>query len=205
MPIEPILIVVAFFLFLIGIIVWAVRYGRRKNREKNEQYQTFALRLGLTYSERKHLFIKLPTLSGKYSNKDVEVYEKIQGAGKNQTVFTIIQLKNTPHNFQFRIGKEHFFSKIGKKMGFHDIEFDNHELDKKFLFKSKDEDQFRSLMNYKVIYELEGIESKFKGSLMHDNHTLTYTQLGVLTKPVQFDDLEDVLKFLVTLSEKSSY
>lgn len=202
MPIGPILIIAAFFLFLIGIVVWAIRYGRRKNKEKNQRYRDFALRLNLAYNEKPHLFVKLPVLSGTFRNHPIELYEKVKGSGKNQTFYTIVELQGSLHNFQFRIGKEHFFSKIGKKFGFKDIEFDQFELDKKFLFKSKDEEQFRALMNYKILHELEGIADHLKGSIEHIDGVLSYTQVGVLSKPEQFDGIEKVIHFMEQLMRK---
>lgn len=201
----PILIIIAFFGGLILLIVWAIRYGKRKNREKNLKYQDFALRLNLKYGERAHLFIKLPALTGTFRNNPVEIYEKVTGSGKHQTYFTIITYTGTPHNFQFSIGKEHFFSKMGKKIGFKDIEFDNHELDKKFLFKSKDEDQFRALMNYKILHDLEGVAEQLKGTIDHKDGVLTYTQLGVLTKEEHFEGVEKVFHFMEKLMHKSAY
>lgn len=202
MPIGPILIILAFFLFLIGIIVWAIRYGRRKNKEKNQRYRDFALRLNLVYNEKPHLFVKLPVLTGTFRNHSIKLYEKVIGSGKNQTFYTIIEFPGSSHNFQFRIGKEHFFSKIGKKIGFKDIEFDQFELDKKFLFKSKDEAQFRALMNYKILHELEAITEHLKGSIEHADGVLSYTQVGVLSKPEHFEGLEKVLHFMEQLMRK---
>lgn len=202
MPIGPILIILAFFLFLIGIIVWAIRYGRKKNKEKNQRYRDFALRLNLEYNERPHLFVKLPVLTGTFRNHPIKLCEKVIGSGKNQTFYTIIEFTGSSHDFQFRIGKEHFFSKIGKKIGFKDIEFDQFELDKKFLFKSKDEDQFRALMNYKILHALEAIDEHLKGSIEHVDDVLSYTQVGVLSKPEHFEGLEKVMYFMEQLMHK---
>lgn len=201
----PFLILFLFLGLMVAIVVWAIRYSRRKNREKNARYQEFGLRHNLTYSEQPYMFIKLPYLAGKIGDHTLDIYEKVVGSGKHQTYYTVINFSNSPHNFQFRIGKEHFFSKIGKKMGFQDIEFDNHELDKLFLFKSDNEDQFRSIMNYKILHDLEGIAPKIKGGIQNENGNLNYTQLGVLSKPEQFEDIEAILKFMTKLVQKSSY
>lgn len=138
----------------------------------------------------------IPHLSGKWKEHYVEIYERIVGSGKNQTVYTQIKFSNSPHNFQFRIGKEHFFSKIGKAIGFKDIEFDDLEMDKKFLFKSKDEDRFRTLMNYKILHDLQGVEKAITGNIENKDGVLMYTLVGVLNKQEKVDDLEKVLKFM---------
>ena len=199
----PIVAVIVAFSLLIGLTVWLIRYGRKKNRKKNELYKNLGLKLGLQYTESKHFFVMIPHLGGRWRNHNVEVYEKIVGSGKNQTVYTNIRFSNSPHNFQFRIGKEHFFSKIGKKMGFKDIEFDNFELDKKFLFKSKDESEFRILMDYKLLHDLQGIEHCIKGNIQNDRNVLSYSMVGAITKAEKMEELEKVLGFMGKLMEKS--
>lgn len=180
----------------IGVIVWAIRYARKQSKKKNDMYRALGLKLDMNYSETKHMLVKVPHLSGTRNDRLFEIYEYIVGSGKNQTVYTAIRYHKSPHNFQFRIGKENFFTKVGKKMGFKDIEFDNMELDKTFLFKSKDEDQFRSIMDYKLLHDLEGIEKSIRGTIENKDGLLTYTVVGATNKQERFDDLENVMSFM---------
>ncbi len=163
-------------------------------------YKELALRLNLEYSEIKHSFIKIPHLVGNWKKNQIEIYERIVGAGKNQTIYTHAKFYNSPHNFQFRIGKEHFFSKMGKVIGFKDIEFDNLELDKKFLFKSKDEGQFRTVMNYKVLHDLEGIEKSLAGHIENKDGILMYTVVGTMNSKEKIAAFEKVLMFMSRLT-----
>lgn len=199
---KPIVVLVITIGLLIGLIVFLLRYSKKKSRQKNELYKSLGLKLNLTYSESKHFLIMIPHLNGKWRDHYVEIYEKIVGSGKSQAVYTNIRFSKSPHNFQFRIGKEHFFSKAGKKMGFKDIEFDNFELDKKFLFKSKDESQFRSIMDYKLLHDLEEIVGCFRGDIYNQKGVMTYTMAGVANKPERIDELEKILQFMGKLMEQ---
>ena len=195
----PIIAIVVFFIFVIGIIVFAIKYGKKKNKEKNDRYQDLGRRLNLEFVETKHLFVKIPYLSGNWKNQYVEIYEKIVGSGKNQTIYTYIVIHKSPHNYQFKIGKENFFTKVGKKMGFKDIEFDNLELDKKILFKSKDESQFKTLMDYKKLHDLEGVADSIRGTIQNKDGQLTYVMVGAIHKAERMEELEKVLYFMETL------
>lgn len=198
----PVLTAIVAFSMIIGLIVFIIRYQVKKNRQKNDLYKELGLRLNLTYTEQKHFFIRIPHLSGNWQNHHVEIYERIVGSGKNQTVYTNIQFNRSPHNFEFRIGKEYFFSKIGKKIGFKDIEFDDLDLDKTFLFKSKEEDRFRTLMDYRILHDLQGVASSMRGSIKNQNGLLTYTFVGVANKPEKIAELEKILRFMGKLMDR---
>ena len=197
-------IVIGVFVVLIGGIVLLFRWAIRKSKKKNEMYRAFGLKLDMVYTESRHMMVKVPHLSGTRNGLPLEIYEYIVGSGKNQTVYTAIRYSQSPHDFQFRIGRENFFTKVGKKMGFKDIEFDNFELDKKFLFKSKDEEQFRALMDYKLLHDLEGIVKSIRGTIENKNGLLTYTMAGNASKPERFDELEEVLSFMDKIVTKEN-
>ncbi len=200
---EFVILFGALALFVL-VIIWAVRYARKQSKKKNDMYRALGLKLDMNYSETKHMLVKVPHLSGTRNERLFEIYEHIVGSGKNQTVYTNIRYHQSPHNFQFRIGKENFFTKVGKKMGFKDIEFDNMELDKKFLFKSKDEEQFRTLMDYKLLHDLEGIVPSIRGTIENKDGLLTYTVVGATNKQERFEELENVMRFMDKIIEKEA-
>lgn len=198
---ESILGLLAFIAIMILLIVLLFRYTRKKHREKNELFKDLANRLQLNYTEKTQRFMILPRLEGFWRDKELLIYEKVVGSGKNQTIFTVVEFPTSPYDFNFKIGKEHFFSKVGKKLGFKDIEFDNFELDQKFLFKAKEEDQFKSMMNYKLLHELSGIEASLVGNIENIDRKLSYTITGIVNKPDKMAKLESVMGFLVKLME----
>lgn len=200
---EFVILFGALALFVL-VIIWAVRYARKQSKKKNDMYRALGLKLDMNYSETKHMLVKVPHLSGNRNERLFEIYEQIVGSGKNQTIYTMIRYHQSPHNFQFRIGKENFFTKVGKKMGFKDIEFDNMELDKKFLFKSKDEEQFRTLMDYKLLHDLEGIVPSIRGTIENKDGLLTYTVVGATNKQERFEELENVMRFMDKIIEKEA-
>lgn len=186
---------------LIALIVVLVRYGKKKNKQKLERYRDLGLKLGLEYSESKHFFIMVPHLGGTRKGKRVEIFEQIVGSDKNQQVYSNVKIYNS-HNFQFKIGKEHLFSKMGKALGLKDIEFDNFELDKKFLFKSKDEGQFRTLMDYQILQDLMQIESDIVGTIHNDAGVLSYSVLGDAGNDERMRRLVSVFHFMEKLAAK---
>lgn len=125
------LIILMFAALAVFIIVIA-RYAGKVNQRKIERFQALALKMNLKHENRKPNFLSanLNYLTGFVRQYPIEIYEKIIGSGKNSHLYTCISIKNTSLNYNFSIGKEHFFSKIGKTFGFKDIEFDNPEFDK---------------------------------------------------------------------------
>lgn len=201
---EILVLVLSLGLF-VAIIVWAVRYTKKINRRKDEMYKKFAERYGLQHMTSKYMLVMLNQMKGQIDGMDVDIYEKMEGSGKNKQVVTRVKITNTPFDFDFKIGKEHLFSKAGKLMGFQDIEFNDEEFDKKFRLKSKQEDKFRSLMNVNMQNELKQLEKDLAATIHHDNHVMSYSNYGPLTKEDQFESFERVVKFMLKLTQQKVY
>jgi len=193
------LILIIILLTLVGGVVLLVKYAKKANRIKVELNMALANKLGLTYSLRKKGISKLCSLDGTRNGLPISIHEKIVGSGKNQRMFTAVSFSPSPFNFEFSISKEHFFSKIGKNIGFKDIEFDNFEFDKKFLLKSKQEDQFRQLLDYNMQHKLTGIYNVMKGQILSNSTEFSYTIPGGFAKQENVDDFEKVLAFMEAL------
>lgn len=199
---EIAILVLALGIF-VGIIVWAVKYTKKINNRKHEFYAEFANKRGFTHRQEKYMLAMLNTLEGEIAGCPVRIFEKMEGSGKSKQVVTRIVVDNTPWNFDFRMGKEHFFSKAGKMLGMQDIEFGDAEFDKNFLLKSKDEPQFRDLMTLNIQNELRMIKDDLRSSIYHTSGSLAYMNYGPLAKQDQFDSFERVVNFMEKLlSEK---
>ncbi len=194
-----IVVLVGFFALLIGIIVLSVRFVKKQNNKKIELFKDWALRLNLQHEHKKQLLAKLNTLSGELDGVPVVIYEHIVGSGKNQVLYTTINFAPNPFDFDFRIGKEGFFSKVGKAFGGKDIEFGDEEFDKKFLLKSKEESRFRSLMDFRMQGELRTIEKQLKGNILSTNAGFTYSLVGGFSKQAKLEEFEKVMSFMRTL------
>jgi hypothetical protein len=192
-----ILALVGFFGILIAIIVFSIRFVKKQNNRKIELFQQWGLRLNLKHEHKKQLLAKLNSLSGELDGKPVIIYEHIVGSGKNQVLYTTVTFAPNPFDFDFKIGKEGFFSKVGKSFGSKDIEFGDEEFDKKFLLKCKDEeDRFRSLMDVRMQGALSSIEKQLKGNIMSTNAGLTYSLVGGFNKQAKLEEFEKVMTFM---------
>ncbi|MFT5821573.1 MAG: hypothetical protein ACI8ZM_002826 [Crocinitomix sp.] len=190
---------IAFFGILIGIIVLAIRFVKKQNMKKIELYKQWGLRLNLAHEYKKQLLAKLNSLTGELDGMPVVIYEHIVGSGKNQVLYLTVTFAPNPFDFDFKIGKEGFFSKVGKSFGAKDIEFGNEEFDKKFLLKCKEEDRFRSLMDFRMQEELRNIEKQLKGAILSSNAGFTYSLVGGINKQAKLDEFERVLDFMRAL------
>lgn len=187
------------------IIVWAVKHTKKTNQRKNEMYSQFALKRGLEHTTSKYFMAQLHNVEGTIDGFNVQIFEKMEGSSKSKQVMTRIIFSNPPFDFDFKIGKEHIFSKTGKMLGLKDVEFDNPEFDKKFLMKSKDETKFKSLMNHNMQHELAAIEKDLKAAIRHSHGTLTYVNYGPLVKEEQFQSFERVLDYMFRLMKEKYY
>ncbi len=191
-----IVILVGFFALLIGVIVLSIRFVKKQNNKKIVLFQEWALRLNLQHEHKKQLLAKLNTLSGELDGVPVVIYEHIVGSGKNQVLYTTVTFAPNPFDFDFRIGKEGFFSKVGKSFGAKDIEFGDEEFDKTFLLKSKEEGKFRSLIDFRMQQELREIETSLAGTIASANGGFTYSIMGGFTKEEKIAEFENVLNFM---------
>ena len=200
-----IVILIAAVGFFVAIIVWAVKYTKKVNARKEILYKAFGEKHKLQFSQSKYLMARLNSLVGEVEGMQVSIVEKMEGSGKNKSVVTRLIFTGTPIDFDFKIGKEHIFSKAGKALGMKDIEFNNAEFDKKFLMKSKEEDKFRSLMNPNMQAALSALQKDMSATIRHDNNTMSYVQYTPLVKEAQFQSFERVYEFMLKLCKEKYY
>lgn len=195
-PVIFIVLVLFFVLIGFGIL-------KKRNAKKEVQFKDIALKYNLEFFKSKSFFegTKLQ-LKGKYKDLPIEIYETIKGSGKHKVRYTNVSLACPDFGFSFSIGKENFLSRIGKWVGFNDIEFQDMQLDKTYLFKSKDESKFRALMTHDILAELSRIKLSMKGAINYDSKGLTYAMPVELTDSAKTSDLESILSFMGKLITK---
>jgi len=197
-------ILIGALLLFVGLIVLLFRWVINLNKKKVIMFQEWGLKMGLNHTQSKYMLNRLNDLQGEINNYQVHVYEKIVGSGKHQTVVCNFSITPSPFNFEFRIGKEHFFSKTGKLLGLKDVEIGDEKFDKIFLLKSKDESQLKSVINYKIQGELMQIKDALKSSIYVDANAITYATIQPVAKQKQLDDFEKVLHFALSLLKEHS-
>lgn len=201
----PIIILIVALSVFVGIIVWAVKYTKKANAKKAILYGDFAKKHGCEHTQSKYMMAMLNEVKGEIEGMEFHMYEKMEGSGKNRHVVTRVHLNNTPIDFEFKIGKEHIFSKAGKMLGMKDIEFNNAEFDKKFLMKSKDEQKFRSLMNPNMQAGLSAIQKDMSATIYHKDNQMTYLQYTPLVKEAHFQSFERVFDYMLKLCKEKYY
>lgn len=196
------LVLIAFFVVLVLIVVFAVKFSKKTNTRKQNLFQDFAIRNGLNHSLSKQFLTQLNHIHGEFKGFSFRMSEKIVGSGKHQTVVLDVEIHNTGFDFEFKIGHEHFFSKAGKFFGKNDIQIGNTEIDERFLFKSDYENRFIDLMTYEIQNELKMIDKDLKAPILTKAGTLAYTLTGSVPNQVAFDSLEKVIDFMLKLISK---
>lgn len=200
---EGALISILALALFVGIIIWAVRYSKKINKRKGKFFQEFATKHGLEHTSNKYMMNVLNSVSGTWNNYPFKVYEQIVGSGKNKTVMTYATIENLPFDYDFKIGKEHLFSKAGKLLGLNDIEFGDDEFDKKFLIKAKDENKFRAFFNYKLQDELKQIKGDLRSSIRMSGGKLTYANYGAIPNEKAFTSFEKIVNFMFILVKEA--
>jgi hypothetical protein len=198
------ILVVGFGLFVL-LIVWAIKYSKKINARKANFYRDLAQKYELEHTQSKYMMAQLNSCQGAVGGFQLQIWEKMEGSGKNRTVVTRAKIEKTPLDFQFKIGKEHIFSKAGKMLGMKDIEFNDFEFDKKFLLKSKNEEAFRQMLNHKMLNELKTIKDNLSGSIRNDGTSMTYMYYGALAHEKQFSSFEKVVDFMLKLTEQKVF
>jgi len=189
----PIIVFVACFLIFFFILGAQRKLESKKdiyyNRLK-EEYQAevlknkSALLSGRTYHAR-----------GQYQGTGFSVFEERRKTGRNRSNFTIIRFPSIGP-VDFRIAKENFLTRMGKLIGFNDIEFNDYDIDRTFLFKSKDEKGFRTLMDHRRLNELAQRKESFDGALEGSGNYLQYVFRGQITDENAYDNVQSLMKLL---------
>jgi hypothetical protein len=198
-----IVILVLVFLGFIALIVLLFRWVINQNKKKVLLYTAFAQKHGLQLETKKYLTAKLNDMLGEIDGYTISITEKMVGHGKNQQVWTTLNIAPSPFDFEFKIGKEHLFSKLGKGLGFKDVEVGDEKFDKRFLLKSKEPDKLKMLVDYNIQSELKAIDKDLRASIYGKSNSVEYSFTPPLMKQPQFDSFEKVMMLMIKLCEKS--
>ena len=129
------LVILLFLAFPVGIIVLALVISAMAKQAHANAWGAFARQVGLTlnYSGWR----SSPTVTGSYRGYQVYLYTYTSGSGKNKTTYTsFIAYTGIGNRSHLQISKEGFLSKIGKALGFQDIQVGDQAFDEAFIVKS---------------------------------------------------------------------
>ncbi len=189
-PIVALVIIVFVALFVLGA-------QRKRESRKDIYYDRFKEQFQLEFLKNKSsIFVgKTFKLRGEIDNNSFTLEEEIRRMGKRRVYHTVVRFENSP-GFDFKIGKENFFTRLGKLIGFKDIEFENHQIDRSYLFKSKNEEKFRAFITDEILYDLGRIKERFNGSIHADSSSLYYEFQGQIMSEEIFEDIEVIIALM---------
>ncbi|MBF4693644.1 hypothetical protein [Fusibacter ferrireducens] len=147
----------------------------------------------------KATFTKQEKVTFQYKNNIILLEGYMTIVGNTPIVNTRIRtIFKNPHQLNFKIYHEGFFSSIGKMLGMQDILIGDDEFDQRFVVKSNDEKKIKQLLND---YKLKSlllfgkpitIETKLKDKCLKssDESILSYEATGIIK---DLDTLENIL------------
>ncbi|OIQ31375.1 MAG: hypothetical protein BM555_05295 [Crocinitomix sp. MedPE-SWsnd] len=200
---EYVILIGALIIF-VGLIVLLFRWVIGMNKRKVILHTAFAEKHGFSIETSKYLTAKLNTMVGQKDGINITIDERMVGSGKNQHVVTTLTLTPTSFDFDFKIGKEHIFSKMGKGLGFKDVEIGDEKFDKRFLLKSKDPDKLKMLVDYNIQADLKAIDADLKASIYGNGNIMTYALSQPMMKQKQLDSFEKVMELMLKLVTKKN-
>ncbi len=162
--------IVGFIVLIFGVLIVAVIFGRKRERERTQELVKVASLLGWQFSEAAALnwipnlgkFALFSQGHGKsitnamYGETDgvkaaVFDYRYVVGNGKNQSTYNQSVLYFEPRNLNvpfFSLRPEGFFHKIISALGYQDIDFGNRpDFSSKYLLRGPDEQGVRNLFS----------------------------------------------------------
>lgn len=167
------------FVGVLVLIAVAIVVNQRIEKQRTERLRELASRLGFDFFEAGTSFLAeavavLAFLRRGHSQKIRNLMQKdvrgtmitlcdftyVTGSGKNRHTHTYtIALFRAPGVDAFptfELRPEHFFHKIAKQFGYHDIEFDSHpNFSKKYLLRGASEPQIRGVFDTRLLDYLE--------------------------------------------------
>lgn len=187
---------------VIGIAILIVVLGKKakSKRLKDKYYDALCSKyefkkfVGATSAFSGKLF----TAEGEHKGLDFKITEVIRKSGSSKKVFTNVEVIHHS-GFDFRIAKETFFTHLIKYVGVTDIEFEDVELDKTYLFKSSDESSFREFMKPDILALLLSSAKNFNGLLEAKDNKLTYTVQSTLSDESMLEEIEAMMFLILTM------
>ena len=177
---SPLLIPLAIILILVGVLFLRTMWKWQEQRTK--EFKRISEQLGMTFSARVKGRAKdqatppLPLFGEGHSRvvtnmlhgdsellgfaEEFEVRIFAYGFAHQQqdqhVMQSVICFQSPQLNLpKFQLRPEHFFDKIGSKLGYQDIDFESHptavEFSKKYLLRGKDEQKIRALFTDEVL------------------------------------------------------
>ncbi len=148
------------------------------------------------------IYKQYPQLDGKYQGRDLLI-SMTSRKRKNRRIFkTQVTLGLYNHyNYDLRITKENFLSKMGKYFGVKDIEIGHPPFDDNFRIQSSDTYFPETVLSEPLIIDkFKRISKEFKGELLLEGHELIYEEQLALLSRKERNHVKKLLDLMDTLA-----
>lgn len=191
-------------LFFVVIIFLAIKMERKQMEKVVKFYKLYAEKFGLNYfpeSKSKFWNYTYPYVYGRLDNFEIKLSSYKTG-GKNKTTYTDLSIYYKGNPEEFKIARNKLFQKIGKAFGAQDILIGNPELDNLYVFKSKDEEFLRGLIDSDVQELLIHLKSFIVFPLHAVNGRFNFSNIGHIDKEQNLEDFEKLTVLMLKILKK---
>lgn len=191
-------------LFFVVIIFLAIKMERKQMEKVVKFYKLYAEKFGLSYfpeSKGKFWNYTYPYVYGRMDNFEIKLSSYKTG-GKNKTTYTDLSIYYKGNPEEFKIARNKLFQKIGKAFGAQDILIGNPELDNLYVFKSKDEEFLRGLIDSDVQELLIHLKSFIVFPLHAVNGRFNFSNIGHIDKEQNLEDFEKLTVLMLKILKK---
>ncbi len=172
----PLLMFGLFTAFVVSLIIWGMRYARKRTAE----FSQIAQQMGLQFQGDTWLGPMLPSqpsicliqrAHGKFSNAmrgsiagfTVSLFDYTFPVGKSSETYTLVTFSQDLDLPPFELRAENFFDRIGDAFVHNDIDFDSHpEFSRRYLLRSPNETGTRQIFTPSLLTYFEQIPSEKK-------------------------------------------
>jgi hypothetical protein len=194
-------IIVAVVFFMIALAVtYLIKNIRDKNIEK--LYFQFAESYKLKFTFESFLFKKRPELRGQFNGSNIHVYNTSDGniEASKRYYFTLAEIDAPQFETEFSICKENFLKEIGELLGYQDIAINLGDLDKQFVFKAKDPEKLRLIIQKMNLQLFD--KNKFGKEISYSSGKFTCKIRGIIKRQKDIDKLESMLNICIEMVKK---
>jgi len=202
---TQIIAIIAVFLFLALFIFLIIKLMRWQKKKVWTHTGVIADTLNIILDGRDDpkFYKRFPVLSGKYKNRQLNIYTEMRGSGKHRHYVTVLQIACASHTDNtLTIWKEGSFSKIGKAFGMQDIVTGFDDFDKRFVLRSKNPDFAQKVFNQKVSDKFLDSAKLIGTSLYFENGYFSYTEQLLIANDITRQRYMNVIDLFTLLAER---
>ena len=193
-----VLMMVAFFVGVPVLAVWAMIHSTRKMRT---QFERLAANLGLRLDPPqppRGITAPPPSLVGSIRGKAVKIHTYSTGSGKSRTTWTeVVVTPVLAGDMTFGFTREGFGTRVMQLFGAKEIKVGNREFDEAWFVQTNRPDFLRAAL----LPELQQKFRPFRGVCKLEQGLVTYTERGLLANEATRHRFEQAMELACDLAD----